>query len=656
MLLRRFRLAACPTLIALFWSAASSGQTVPDSVVAEGVPEVPKALVESLARYQNSRAASFQGWFAGRREVLITTRFADTNQVHLVTTPGGARTQQTFLSDRVLGAIPRPGQEQFLFEADEGGAENYQLLLNATREGTIRRLSDGRSRHVGACWSNSGGPLAWSSNARNGKDMDLYVVNPAIPESAKRLKEVSGDWMIADWSPDDRRVAAIEYRSINESHVYVIEVETGRTERVTPEAKEGAPTVSYADVHWSKDGKSLYWTTDLDSEFRRLARYDLASKDSTTLTAGIPWNVAEFDLSDDGSTIVLSANEDGISRLHLLATATGAERPGPALAAGQIGGLRFRPNSLEFGFSLTSARAATDVYSYDVAGGTLTRWTHSETGGLNTANFAEPELIHYPSFDGRSIPAFVYRPPARFAGPRPVLIDIHGGPESQFRPGFLGRTNYLIEELGLTLIYPNVRGSAGYGKSYLKLDNGPKREDAVKDIGALLDWIAQQPHLDAKRVGVIGASYGGFMSLASLTHYSDRLKAGIDVVGISSFVSFLLNTQGYRRDLRRAEYGDERDPAMRAIFEAISPLANAAKIQVPLLVAQGLNDPRVPASESEQIVARVRQGGQPVWSIVAKDEGHGFAKKKNQDYLQAAEALFLKTYLLGDRPVSQTSR
>jgi dipeptidyl aminopeptidase/acylaminoacyl peptidase len=647
--MRNHVLAAYPVLLALIWCTLGSGQSVPDSIVAEDVPEIPKTLAESLARYQNSRTAIFQGWFADRREILITTRFADTNQVHLVTSPGGARTQQTFLSDRVLGAIPRPGHDQFLFEADEGGAENYQFFLDNLKDDTISRLSDGRSRHVSAQWSNSGNRIAWSSNARNGKDMDLFIVDPAHPQSARRLKDVAGDWMIADWAPDDRRVVAVEYLSINESHVHVIDVESGQTETITRKSTGDAPTVSYADVRWSKEGKALYWTTDLDSEFRRLARYDLDTKTSTTLSAGIPWNVDGYDLSDDGSTIVLSANENGISRIHILDAASGAEQPGPALPAGQIGGLRFRRNSLEFGFNLTSARATTDVYSYDLAGGVLSRWTQSETGGLNSGTFSEPELIHYPSFDGLSIPAFVYRPSSRFEGPRPVLIDIHGGPEGQYRPGFLGRANYLINELGITLVFPNVRGSAGYGKSYLKLDNGPKREDAVKDIGALLDWIAKQPGLDSSRVGVIGVSYGGFMSLASLTHYSDRLKGGIDIVGISNFVSFLRNTQGYRRDLRRAEYGDERDPAMKAIFETISPLANAEKIRVPLLVAQGKNDPRVPATESAQIVARVRQGGQPVWSIVANDEGHGFAKKKNQDYLQAVEVLFLKTYLLGDR-------
>jgi len=635
-------------LVALIATSPAVAQPVPDSIVSEGVPPVPQALAQSLARYQNSRSALFQGWVSGRREILILTRFADTNQVHHVAFPGGARTQLTFLHERVGSAAPQPGGDSFAYSADEGGAENYQLFFQDPKTSAITRLSDGRSRHVLADWSHAGRLLAWSSNARNGKDMDLYVVDPSKPDSVRRIKEVSGDWTITDWSPDDKYVVAVEWISINESYVHIIEVETGKTETLTPRHSSGEETVAYSDVRWSKNRKALYGTTDLDSEFRRLVRYDLDTKDLTHLSNNIPWNVDAFDLSDDGKFVAFVANEDGISKLHIRDT-DGHEQRGPKLPHGQITGLKFRPGTREFAFTLTSARATADVYSYDLASGILERWTQSEVGGPNPNTFAEPELIHFPTFDDRSIPAFVYRPnPKKFPGPRPVLIDIHGGPESQFRPGFLGRANYLIDELGIVLIYPNVRGSAGYGKSYLKLDNGKKREDSVKDIGALLDWVAKQPGLDASRIGVIGGSYGGFMSLASLTHYSDRLRAGIDVVGISNFVSFLQNTQGYRRDLRRVEYGDERDPEMGKLLETISPLTNASRIGVPLLVAQGKNDPRVPMSESEQIVARVRQNGKPVWYVLGKDEGHGFARKKNQDYLQATEILFLQKYLLGN--------
>ena len=630
--------------------ANAQTQAVPDSIAAEGVPPVPAELTQSLARYQNSRSAVFQGWVGGRREILILTRFADTNQVHRVAFPGGDRSQVTFLNERVTGASPQPGTGPgvFAYSADEGGAENYQVFLQDPATGQASRLSDGRSRHVLAEWSNSGSKLAWSSNARNGKDMDLYVVDITKPNSVRLFKEVSGDWAVTDWSPDDKHVVAVESISINEDYVHIIDVETGETQDLTPRPKPGEETVAYSDVRWSKDGKSLYGITDLESEFKRLVRYDIATKELTRLSADIPWNVDAFDLSDDGQFIALVTDEDGISRLRIR-DAEGRERPAPKLPAGQIAGLKFRKGSREFAFTLTSARSTADVYSYDLASGILERWTKSETGGINPEAFSEPELIRFPSFDGKSIPAFVYRPdPTKFPGKRPVLIDIHGGPESQFRPGYLARANYLINELGIALVYPNVRGSDGYGKTYLKLDNGMKREDSVKDIGALLDHVAKDAGFDASRVAVVGGSYGGYMSLASLTHYSDRLKAGIDVVGISNFVTFLQNTQGYRRDLRRAEYGDERVPEMRKHLEAISPLTNASKIGVPLLVVQGKNDPRVPVTESEQIVAKVKTNGKPVWYILGKDEGHGFAKKKNQDYLQAAQILFLKTYLLGE--------
>jgi dipeptidyl aminopeptidase/acylaminoacyl peptidase len=637
-------------------AAQARGQAVPDSIVADGVPAVPAALAQELGRYQNIRTAAFQDWLADQRSMLILTRFAATNQVHRVALAGGARTQLTFLPERALSVHARPGQAQFDFTTDEGGAENFQVFLHDARGrgGVPTRLSDGRARHESPRWSNAGKLLAWSSNARNGRDMDLYVADPTQPGTARLFKEVTGSWSVADWSPDDQKVVALEYISINESYIHLIDVATGATETLTPRRPAGAgggpePVVAYGEVHWSKDGRSLYMTTDQASEFRQLARYDLATRQTMVLSAGIPWDVEELALSDDGMRLAFVSNEDGIARVHVLDAGSARELPGPALPLGEISRLAFRRGSHELGFTLSAARAPADAYSFDLDSGTFERWTESETAGLDPATFAEPELIHYKTFDDRTIPAFVYRPDRqRFPGRRPVLIDIHGGPESQFQPGFLGRANYLINNLGLVLIFPNVRGSAGYGKSYLKLDNGMLREGAVGDIGALLDWIAAAPDLDAQRVGVIGGSYGGFMSLASLVRFNDRINAGIDIVGISHFVTFLRNTSSYRRDLRRAEYGDERDPAMLRYLEWISPLGQAAKIKTPLLVAAGQNDPRVPVTESEQMVAAVRKNGVPVWYVVAKDEGHGFAKKPNQDYLQAVEVLFLQRYLVGE--------
>ena len=309
--------------------------------------------------------------------------------------------------------------------------------------------------------------------------------------------------------------------------------------------------------------------------------------------------------------------------------------------------LEWHANGRDLAFNLSSAKSAYDVYSLDLPTGKIERWTESETGGLNPAAFVEPEVIKLKSFDGLGISAIVYRPdPARFPGRRPVLISIHGGPEGQSHPGFQARFNYYLNELGVALVYPNVRGSAGYGKAFLTLDNGFKREDSVKDIGTVIDWIQQDARCDGGRIAVMGGSYGGYMVLAAMMHYSDRLRCGVDVVGISNFVTFLQNTQDYRRDLRRVEYGDEREPQMRAFLEKISPANHASSIRKPLFVVQGKNDPRVPLSEAEQMVQAIRTHGGKVWYLMAKDEGHGFAKKRNADFQFLSTILFLQENLL----------
>lgn len=633
---------ALPPMIA----ADAPAPEVPDSIAARDVPPIPRAVAEELNRYQNIRLAAVQDWAPGGRGLLILTRFANTNQVHRVEIPLGARYQLTFHRERVGAAHSRPRHKQFVFSTDEGGGENFQLFLFDLPSGSSQLVSDGRSRNVAPRWCRSGRLLAWSSNARNGKDMDLYVADPSDPRSARRVKEVTGEWVALDWSPDDRRLVVGEYVSANESYIHVIDADSGRTETLTPRAEPGGETVAHFGARWSPDGRSLYWTSDAGSEFRRLVRYDVSSKTTTPLTAAFPWDVDDFEISDDGGAIAFVANEDGYSKVHLLDVATGREHPVPEVPAGEISGIHFRPGSREFAFTLSSPRTPSDAYSWDLASHKLTRWTHNETGGLDPSALSEPTLVRYPSFDGRRIPAFIYRPASKSKPPYPVLINIHGGPEGQSRPVFLGRTNYYISELGIAMIFPNVRGSTGYGKSYLKLDNGMLREDTVKDIGALLDWIRTQPDLDASRVAVAGGSYGGYMTLATLTHYSDRVRCAMESVGISNFLTFLKNTQDYRRDLRRAEYGDERDPKMNEFLRRISPLTDSGKITRPLLIAAGKNDPRVPVTESEQIAEAVRGNGVPVWYVLGKNEGHGFQKKINQDYLQAAQVLFIERFLL----------
>jgi dipeptidyl aminopeptidase/acylaminoacyl peptidase len=643
-----FRLLLCLAAALLATPLAATAVIAPnENLVVDGIPAIPAGLADSVGRYTEFRSATLAGWHPSKREMLILTRFGDTNQVHSVKMPGGDRSQQTFFPDRIQVASypPKATGEFFVFAKDTGGNEFSQLYRYDQQGGAVKLLTDGKSRNTGATWSPSGRVIAYSSTRRNGKDTDIYLIDPLKLESDRKLAEVEGGgWGVLDWSPDEQKLLVLEYVSINESYLWLFDAATGDRTLVTP--KGGAEKVSYGAAQFAADGRGIYLTSDRDSEFQRLQYLDLASKKTRLLSGGIPWDIESVELSPDGRLLAFVANEGGIAKLHLLDTATGKGRPVPKLPVGLIGALAWRPDSRELGMTLTSARSPADVFSWNVATGKVERWTTSETGGLVTANLSEPELVRWKSFDGRSISGFLYRPPARFTGKRPVIINIHGGPEAQSRPGFLGRSNYLIDELGAATIFPNVRGSAGYGKTFLQLDNGFKREDSVKDIGALLDWIATRPDLDPTRVMVTGGSYGGYMTLAAATNYNDRIRCALDVVGISNFVTFLEKTESYRRDLRRVEYGDERDPKMRAFLLAVSPAANAAKITKPLFVVQGQNDPRVPLYESEQMVATVKRGGSPVWYLMAKDEGHGFAKKKNADFQFYATVTFVQNYLL----------
>jgi len=617
-----------------------------ENLVAEGIPKIPASLAEGVDRYNNFRGAVLDSWDPVKREMLISTRFADTSQVHVVKMPAGARTQLTFYADRVTGAHYSPTKnDSFVFSKDVGGGEFFQLYRYDIASGDATLLTDGKSRNTDPIWSRAGDRLVYGSTRRTGNDVDLWEIEPANPKSDHLLAQLQGGgWQPLDWSPDGSRILAVEDISANESYLWIVDARSGDKTLITP--KGGAVKVAYNNGRFSKDGKGIYVTTDKDSEFQRLAYVDLATKEHTYLTGDIPWDVEEFDLSDDGKTIAFVANEDGFGVLHLLDTKTRKEKSVPSLPKGIVSGVSWHKNNRDLGFNIASARSSSDVFSLDVQTGKVERWTSSETGGLNTSNFPEPELIHWKSWDGRTISGFLYRPASKFTGKRPVIINIHGGPEGQFRPGFPGRWDYYMNELGVAMIAPNVRGSTGYGKTFLALDNGFLREGSYRDVNTLIDWIQTQHELDSGRVLVTGGSYGGFMTLAVATNYNDRICCAVDVVGPSNLVTFLEHTSGYRQDLRRVEYGDERDPKMREFLESIAPYNKAKNITKPLFVIAGKNDPRVPVSESEQMANIVRQNGTPVWWLMATDEGHGFAKKKNQDYQFYATVMFVKDYLL----------
>ncbi len=634
-------------LVVIMATSALGNEILPeDNLIVEGIPPIPASIVKTVERYTDFRSAVLASWHPQQKEILISTRFGETSQVHQVKSPLSYRQQLTFFPERVSGASYQPTEgNYFVFSKDTGGNEfrqNYRYDLNS---GEITLLTDGESRNSGGVWSNAGNLIAYNSTRRNGTDVDLYVIDPANPKSDRLVAEVAGGgWFPLSWSPDDQQILSVEYISVNESYLWLFDAQSGEKTLITP--KGGEEKISYGGAVFSKDGQGLYVITDKDAEFSRLAYLDLNTKEHTFLTEDINWDVEDFALSENGKLLAFVTNEAGRSVLHLLDTTTQKRLPLPEFPVGQIYSLNWHKNSQDLGFTLYSAQSTADAYSLDITTQKLTRWTKSETGTLNIDNFPQAELVRWSSFDQRTISGFLYRPPTKFTGKRPVIINIHGGPEGQYQPGFLDRDNYYLNELGVAMIFPNVRGSSGYGKTFLQLDNGYLREDSVQDIGALLDWIATQPDLDSNRILVTGGSYGGYMSLAVATKYNDRIRAAIDIVGISNFVTFLERTEGYRRDLRRVEYGDERDPQMRQFLLDISPLNNADQITKPLFVVHGQNDPRVPVNEAEQIAKTVKDKGVPVWYLVAKDEGHGFAKKKNRDYLFYATVMFVKEYLL----------
>ncbi|MGE0608082.1 MAG: S9 family peptidase [Pirellulales bacterium] len=632
----------------------------PAAIKTAEVPAVPPELLARLARYQNVRHAAFMGWQQQGQGILVRTRFGNSSQLHRVYQPGGRREQITFFDEPVGGGfLPEADDGAILLSMSQGGNENNQIYLFDAQHHQTTLLTDGKSRNSWGAVLHDGSKMIVHSNRRNGRDTDLYVANPRKPDSLEMLMEVSNEfWSAVDWSRDGRRLALQRTVSANESYPALFDLEQKKLRPLPLPGRKATADAAGADdervavdnLTFSPDGESLYLSLDARGEFSELARLDLQTDEYEWLAPDIHWDIRDIEVDPATGTLAFTTNEDGISKLYLLKkneqAKKGWERKLLPTPLGFIVGLEFSPDGEQLGFSLVRPDAPADAFSLRLADEQLTQWTFSEAGDLDPASFVTPTRIAYPTFDDRQIPAWIYRP--KSASPTnkaPVLINIHGGPEGQYEPYFSGETQHYVGELGLAVIYPNVRGSAGYGKTYLKLDNAELREDSVRDIGALLDWIGQQPDLDPRRVAVVGGSYGGYMVLASLVHYSDRIKAGIDVVGIANFITFLERTSPYRQDLRRVEYGDERDPEMRKVFERINPSSNADKIRSALLVVHGVNDPRVPFFEAEQIAEKVRAGGRPVWTVYAENEGHGFAKKDNRDYLTAVEVMFLKQHL-----------
>lgn len=635
-------------LVTIFLLLCLSSQ----SVLAQGsnaaedsntLPRVPSSLVREISPYTSMSSYGLAGWHPSKREIWAKAITASYLGIASVSAPGDTPQVGALFPANTYDVYYSPNGKSAVYVKDTDGNEQFQVYAYDPSNRKTALLSDGKSRNTEPVWSNSSDWVIYSSNRRNGSDTDLYIAKPFEPSTTRLLAQDKGYLKVFDWSPDDHQALFYNWLSANESYLYVVDVTSGEKTLLTPQT--GSEKVAYDFAQFSPDGKGIYLTTDRDSEFLRLAYMDLATKKVAYLSDAIKWNIDLFTLSPDRKTLAFVSNEEGVSRLHLLDTATNKARAVALPRAGVISNPHWNNNNSDLAFTFVSARSIWDIYSLEITTGKIERWVKGTSDGLDADKFSEPEIIHWKSFDDRQISGFLYRPPAKFTGKRPVIIDIHGGPDDQARPDFNGADNYFINELGVAKIYPNVRGSTGYGKTFLKLDNGSKREDAVKDIGALLDWIKAQTYLDADRVLVTGVSYGGYLALSVATTYSDRIRGVESISGPTNLVTLNEHTEEWRRDRRREEYGDERDPKMREYLSRIAPLNNVSKIKKPLMIVQGENDARVPASEADQMVAALKKTGTPVWYLLAKNEGHDFTQR-TLDLQLYETVMFVKEFLL----------
>jgi acetyl esterase/lipase len=682
------------------------------------------AFLEPLSAYAQVRSAGFVGW--ADTGMYIATQLGRFPQVHKVAAPGADRRQLTFFPRRMAGFYlnPNPARANFLYTQDDGGNEQFRLRLYDLKTGLSRVLGCPPGRVDGLIWNDSGSRFAYSHTPAGTDRWDLRVGEPAAEGGKDTLVlSLPGTWAAMEFSPDGRWLLVQRYVSASNAELHVLSLTDGwLTPLVTPSkdafvdhavwirwpggrpASVGKKAGANGDIPWAVAYTSDQAVQGAASQsagagdgpggdsaagFHRVylarpqahaptgpAPDDAGPPAPVALSPAERWDVEWIQAAPDRNSLVYALNEDGVSVLYLLESGSKQPRRLLGIPPGVIGGIRFRPGAkaAEFAFTLSAASTPGEVYVYDVAKGRSARWTFSEPGGLPPGRFREPQLIRYPSGPAlaapATVPAWLFLPdPKVFPGPRPVLIQIHGGPELQARPGFDAFLQYAVAELGLAVVQPNVRGSSGYGRAWLKADDGFQRMSSVRDIGALLDWIKTRPELDSSRVAVSGRSYGGFMSLSSLIEYGgsggsgsngdnggsggsaakSRIRAGISAVGITHFPSFLQKTSGYRRDLRRAEYGDEREPRMAAFLDSISPLTRMDRIRAPLLLIHGRNDPRVPYSESERIFAALKGRKVPVWFLTFSEEGHAVRDQDGQIAQWRTMAEFLARHL-GLRP------
>ena len=649
--MRHFACAILAIAVPAFCLGQDKPAPAPPNTKIEGMPPIPQAILEGVSKYGQFRAAELMAWHPTKRQIVINTSFNSTPaqpQLHLVDGPGRDRRQLTWLDRGVSSSaavIFAPGvADSFVFQYDASAELRSLYRFNLTT-GDVSPITEARSRYS-PVFSRDGKWLAYDSAERNGRDRDLYVIQPGDPQTKRRLAEFTGAWSPQDWSPDGSSLLALELPSNGETYIWKIDVRTGQKTALTPRDGEKA---GFYNARFSNDGRKVYALSDRVEDWR-IWRCDPAKCAWTAVTPegiGLDSPILDggFELSPDGTLLATSAVKGATSELLLMDLTTLKPRTVSGVPQGRISRIQWRPGSREVGFSLGTVKSFWDVYSVDTSLGTVTRWTASETT-FNAEALPVPEVVEWKSFDNETISGILYRPAAKFTGARPVIINIHGGPNARDVVRFQGRSNYILNELGAAIIYPNVRGSAGFGKRYERLDDGKLRVNAVKDIGALLDWIGTKPELDKTRVVLLGVSSGGWLALEAGAAYNDRIRGVIEGAGITNFVTFLENTDPARQDNRRAEYGDERDPAMRDFLTSLSPTQHAAQLKKPVFIIQPGKDARVPVAQAQELFNALKASNQNVWYLEFTEANHDNLPGVGGDYLLASWMWFFKNFLL----------
>jgi dipeptidyl aminopeptidase/acylaminoacyl peptidase len=592
-----------------------------------------------IDRYLNVRSAYGASLSTHGLAFLMDT--TGVPQVWTLDSPGSWPEQRTFSDERVTFVTWSPERPELAFGMDEGGNERAQLFRLDAESGEIHPLTDvPEAKHRWGGFSPDGERVAFASNRRDESVFDVYVQGrEERGDEAELVAEGDGWLSLAGWSPDGGRLLVHEAHASFDHDLHVLDLESGEMTHLTPH--EGA--VRYSSPEWAPDGEAVYLVTDEGSDTLYLARLGLDG-DLVVVESGGEWNVGGVALDEESGTLAYSRNVDGYTDLtvgRLLGERKIEEFPTPDLPGGVAGGVSFDDDGERFSITVTGASANPNVYVVEAATGRAERWTRAPTAGIPEERFRDADLVRFESFDGLSVPAFFSLPDDATEGETPVIVDIHGGPESQRRPSFSAVKQYFLDR-GYAYFEPNVRGSSGYGREYTHLDDVEKRMDSVRDIRAGVEWLHDHPAVDPDRIAVMGGSYGGFMVLASMTEYPDLFAAGVDIVGIANFVTFLENTGDWRRALREAEYGSLADD--REFLEEISPINRIESIAAPLFVLHGANDPRVPVGEAEQIAEEAAKHV-PVRTLIFEDEGHGFTKLENRIKAYSAIAEFLDEHV-----------